>query len=79
MVPCVTLTNSGPNKLADSLSLIPEWVEVIVAGMVFKKSRQWRGATGDGSAIDKHVTQADRDVKGRLYYAVVMYYIQLTC
>ena len=48
--------------LADSCSLLPEWVEAIKLGIVFKKLHQLRGATGDGSKIDKHVIQADRDV-----------------
>ena len=57
----VTLMKSGPNKSADACSRRPEWVEAIVAGMVFKKLRQQRGTTGDGSEIDKHVIQADCD------------------
>ena len=48
--------------LADSCSLLLEWVEAIELGIVFKKLRQLRGATGDGSEIDKCVIQADRDV-----------------
>ena len=32
-----------------------------MAGMVFRKSCQQRGTTGDGSEIDKRVIQADRD------------------
>ena len=57
----VTLTKSGLNKLADACSWHPEWVEAIVVGMVFKKSHQQCGTTGDGSEIDKRVIQADRD------------------
>ena len=57
----VTLTKSGLNKSADACSWGPEWVEAIVAGMVFKKLCQQCGTTGDGSKINKHVIQADRD------------------
>ena len=57
----VTLMKSGPNKLADACSWHPEWVEAIVAGMVFKKSCQQCGTTGDGSEINKCVIQADHD------------------
>ena len=58
VVTCVTLINSGPNRSADFCNWWPEWVEVIMAGMVFRKSCQQCGMTGDGSEIDKHVIRA---------------------
>ena len=75
----VTLTKSGPNKSADACSWCPEWVEVIVAGMVFKKSRQQCGTTGDGSEIDKHVIQADHDTSQlRKYLSLRSFELPLT-
>ena len=59
VVPWVTLMNSGPNKLADAGSWWPEWVEAIVAGIVFKKSHQQCKMTANGSKINKHMIQVD--------------------
>ena len=75
----VTLTKSGPNKSADACSWRPEWVEAIVVGMVFKKSCQQHGTTGDGSEIDKRVIQADRDTSQlRKYLALHSFESPLT-